>query len=820
MIQLLKFQQDAVDNAVSIYMKTGQLLSNARTYKERATIIQHNGVILIEAPTGAGKTLIAGHVLQQLSSRMKVVWFWFAPFSGLVGQSASVIKAEFNGLRPRALSDDRAIGSTCSGDVFVTTWAAVATANKDGRKARTDGEESPSIDTLILALRADGYFIGTVIDEAHHGFNKARQSLQFYRDVIQPDFSILVTATPKDRDIELFQKETNIANLSRITISRRDCVESRLIKRGIRAVAFKSDALKANLIDFDATALKHGVEAHRKIQRQLNEKGIEITPLLLVQVDSSDESVRTTKKRLCELGFKESEIAVHTAKEPDPDLLALANDESKQVLIFKMAVALGFDAPRAFTLVSMRHNRDVDFGVQIVGRILRVDRRLQSHGEAGLLDYGYVFLADYEMQSGLTTAAEKINSIRTELASVNSNLAFVSVGVDGKVLQHLENGQTSLLSDTAKHTFVPQDTPTEIATDISLVGSGNSYESEVLQLIMPEAGLPPSSEMDRYPRKPALITEYIYPLRDDIEFPLSFKREVYPIEFKNITACIVARVKIDSDMLNVTRRRSVHVIKKELDIFDSGSEQITDTLASLSDDAIARKAQLNLFEADPECVNVQELYKLLMEKLRKTFLNEGWDDMTDDPSLKRGLDLILAAHPKSIKDAIRDCLADHAELEDAAPLPSAIKTDIPLKPSRLNLYRVVPDTLNSWEAEFADTMDNDMSGTILWWHRNDDRKPWAVSLVIPGSYDFYPDFIVGVGNRRKGNGILLVEVKREINDPRGDSIAKIRAEHKLYRQVMMVYWENEKKWYTVRYNEKSDKNTLDRIFDFDIMSAI
>ncbi|MEI2623657.1 MAG: hypothetical protein V9G23_06975 [Giesbergeria sp.] len=34
---------------------------------------------------------------------------------------------------------------------------------------------------------------------------------------------------------------------------------------------------------------------------------------------------------------------------------------SKEVLIFKVAVALGFDAPRAFTLVSMRGAKDTDF---------------------------------------------------------------------------------------------------------------------------------------------------------------------------------------------------------------------------------------------------------------------------------------------------------------------------------------------------------------------------------------------------------------------------------------------------------------------------
>jgi len=152
---------------------------------------------------------------------------------------------------------------------------------------------------------------------------------------------------------------------------------------------------------------------------------VPLTPLLLVQVDSKDDepearterSVQRVKERLAKLGFTEEQVAVHTAKEPDSGLLALANDERREVLIFKMAVALGFDAPRAFTLVSMRASRDADFGVQLVGRILRVHRRLQGRAQTGRLPeslrYGYVFLADAETQPGLDRAGQRITQIHT-----------------------------------------------------------------------------------------------------------------------------------------------------------------------------------------------------------------------------------------------------------------------------------------------------------------------------------------------------------------------------------------------------------------------
>ena len=95
-------------------------------------------------------------------------------------------------------------------------------------------------------------------------------------------------------------------------------------------------------------------------------------------------------------------------------MLAVANDESKEVLIFKMAVALGFDAPRAFVLVSSRSSRKADFGIQVCGRIMRIHRRVQGRaGLPALLDDGYVLLADPESQAGFVQAAQKIAQIAT-----------------------------------------------------------------------------------------------------------------------------------------------------------------------------------------------------------------------------------------------------------------------------------------------------------------------------------------------------------------------------------------------------------------------
>ena len=77
----------------------------------------------------------------------------------------------------------------------------------------------------------------------------------------------------------------------------------------------------------------------------------------------------------------------------------------------------------------MRAARDEDFGVQLVGRILRVHRRLQGRARAKtlpeVLRYGYVFLADAEAQAGLDLAGQRINRLQTEYAKVSPTTAVV-----------------------------------------------------------------------------------------------------------------------------------------------------------------------------------------------------------------------------------------------------------------------------------------------------------------------------------------------------------------------------------------------------------
>ena len=64
-ITLKPFQQQAVDSAVAVFDHMRSILDTAGLDEaNRATAIHDNGYLLIEAPTGAGKTLMAGNIVE------------------------------------------------------------------------------------------------------------------------------------------------------------------------------------------------------------------------------------------------------------------------------------------------------------------------------------------------------------------------------------------------------------------------------------------------------------------------------------------------------------------------------------------------------------------------------------------------------------------------------------------------------------------------------------------------------------------------------------------------------------------------------------
>jgi type III restriction enzyme len=814
------YQADAVGNALELFRYVESQFQQASDDQSRRAISAFNGCVLLEAPTGAGKTLMAGLIAETFSRNnhhhnANIIWIWFTPFVNLVEQAKRALRKDFAGLKICDLSTERVAYKANSGDVFVTTWASVAARNAETRVLRKTGDLSLSLDEFIPELRENGFRIGVVIDEAHHTFTKDNEAVKFYRDILSPEYTLLITATPDDSDVDKFKKAAGIEEIHKIQVSRESAVDEGLIKEAVKSIAYllpdTTDKGQA-FIDLELTALEDGWRTQLAIKKELANLKIRLTPLMLVQIDSKgksgEEAVEKTKQRLIEIGVPEEAIAWYTADDPNDDLLTVARDESKEVLIFKVAAALGFDAPRAFTLVSLRSTKSIDFGIQVVGRILRVDSKLQAMAATRslpeILRFGYVFLADIEAQGGLIGAADKINAIQTQMSAISPNTIIVKIAGQTEV-QVSHNGELSLLSNP----YIPPTWKDTKGADNNKSSLSSEFSQETVSLFE-DFILPNSTKVEdiKQPSYRPLITgNRNYPLQEVI--PLRFKSERIMLGTEDMVKQIVVMAKLDDAVLNAGLRKYKEVTRQTISIFNQTDKLVETIQARLSANEINQRAQRVLFEA--EFIDPRDLNEELFERLKSEYNKHRGLGLSDD-EVERALQMILALYPKLIRNATNSCMAQLKEVYDTAELPKEMEASDAIERARLGSYGIIPSDLNETERKFARLLETDTGNTVKWWHRNEDRKPHSVGIVLPNGHRYFPDFLIGINNRSRGEGILLVEIKGGHILKSDDTLEKLNAEHKVYGKPLLLTLHDDGQFWIVRYIESTNQVEKDQVF--------
>ena len=353
--------------------------------------------LVFKAPTGAGKTVMASELLLRLNAELRdrtdvpckeVAYIWIAP-NKLHEQSYFKMRSFFTEgqeLHPVIFDDldHSAEGYIHPGEILFVNWESI---NKDNAVMIRDTEQGASLFDLTRRTQEEQHIpIIVIIDEEHMFASKLANKTEKVLSHICPKVEIRISATPESRG-EL-----------QVSVPREAVVREGMIKQGVvlnPALQFNdpNGSLNQHLVHLALKKREELAEAYRKI-------GVNINPLLLIQLpndkdkmdkddDSIKEEVMLYLDTVKDINIANGKLAVWLSNEKE-NLDGIENpDNLTEVLLFKQAIALGWDCPRAAVLLIFRKIESFTFTAQTVGRILRMPE--QHFYEDDRLNWGYVY---------------------------------------------------------------------------------------------------------------------------------------------------------------------------------------------------------------------------------------------------------------------------------------------------------------------------------------------------------------------------------------------------------------------------------------------
>lgn len=360
--------------------------------------------LVFKSPTGSGKTVMMACFLKSLTrdpqfqADKAFVWVSFSEDS--YTQSKSKLWEYYGGAGEIALKDlnDLAEGHLGNNDVFFINWQKIKDSTKEGRKLRRENERGITFDNFIHETQEAMREFVLIVDEAHRDTDT--ELAQEIVDLINPRIIIRITATPRN---EPSHDEIQDGRAGYVRITRDEAVESGLIKEKIITQTKEDIARHAHKeLDQDKLLLELAYNKRLELKKLYDLLKLPINPLVLVQLPNDDkarrETLNKTKKEVV-LDFlrskkvEEYEVGIWLADEKKNIETITHNGSRVSFLLFKQAVATGWDCPRASILVMFREIKNPVFHIQTVGRILRMPEA--KHYSDSALNIGYLY-TNYE----------------------------------------------------------------------------------------------------------------------------------------------------------------------------------------------------------------------------------------------------------------------------------------------------------------------------------------------------------------------------------------------------------------------------------------
>jgi len=297
--------------------------------------------------------------------------------------------------------DDRKIGEN---EILFFNWESI---NKADNVYIRDNEQDFNLSKVIERTKEEGREIVLIIDEAHH--HATTEISQGLIQMIGPKLTIEVSATPvlinPDDMVSVDLEDVRKEGMIKKAVILNDNFEN-FVKRGKIQTQKLSGGSEELVIDAAIKKRQELVEAYKK-------EGVNVNPLILIQLPdrrtSLEDRIRERVESILKNKYKIStekgnnKLAIWLSGEHINKEDVERNNSEVEVLIFKQAIALGWDCPRAQILILFREWHSQIFSIQTVGRIMRMPEPEKGHYKNEILNYGYVYtnLDNVEIQEDI-----------------------------------------------------------------------------------------------------------------------------------------------------------------------------------------------------------------------------------------------------------------------------------------------------------------------------------------------------------------------------------------------------------------------------------
>lgn len=413
-------------------LKDYQNKAVARLLERGTDLLRQSGdkKMVFKSPTGSGKTAITAEFLAHLADADQVPPFasiWIAPRK-LHKQSKDKLEKYYENSRALECLYFYELSNQQISDreILFLNWESV---RQEKNIIIRENERDMYLDKVVENTKEAGRAVVLIIDESHSQAKTDHANALI--ENIAPKLTVEISATPMiqnpDELVPVTLDAVKAEGMIKESVILNDGIRNKLQGHGIKpSYAGRAD-------DF---VLKQALAKRNELATAFYGQGANINPLLCIQLPDrrtqQEDNVKTNALRtLAREGITEAngKLAVYLSGEYVNLENIARNDNDVEVMIFKQAIALGWDCPRAHILVLFRDWRSVTFSVQTLGRIMRMPEPETGYYTDEILNHGYVYtnLTDVSINEDVAsgyvviyTARRADNYMPLKLPSVHS----------------------------------------------------------------------------------------------------------------------------------------------------------------------------------------------------------------------------------------------------------------------------------------------------------------------------------------------------------------------------------------------------------------